>query len=150
MVEISVVFYHPKNPRNVSDLLTLIKHFEGKVVVVKREGAPMAIPGVEVREDLVDAVKRLAKTGRPFIVVLETYGVHIDDISIPRTDHLVVIVGAEDYGVPEHEVERLKSLGYEVAVARLPMAVPGTSYNVVASFAILLYELKRRGILGQR
>ncbi len=101
--------------------------------------------GVEAYGDLVEAVSSVAE-GSALVLVLETYGVHVDELDVGPVDSLVIVVGAEDYGVPQREVERLKAVGHEVKVVRLPMSVPGASYNVVASLVMLLYELKRKGL----
>lgn len=74
-------------------------------------------------------------------IVLETYGTkYITEIEIHGLSSIVLIIGAEDYGIPISEASKLP----RSIIARLPVSVEGMSYNVVSSLVMALYELKRR------
>ena len=121
-------------------------------MVVPREGEQLELPAdnaLEPSSTLYEAVSSLGGS-QAIVLVLETYGVDVDELRScvsGTTAAVVVVVGAEDYGVPLEEVETLRARGVPVCVIRLPARAVGHSYNVVASLAMLLYELKRIGIL---
>lgn len=81
-----------------------------------------------------------ARQHRVVYIVLETYGsVRVDRLAghCQRTN-CVLVVGAEDYGIPLEEAEKLPG---ERIYARLPTAVWGMSYNVASAVAMAVYEL---------
>ncbi len=78
---------------------------------------------------------------KSFFIVLETYGTrYLNEIEAQPDRDVVLVVGAEDYGIPINEVAKLP----HSIVARLPTSVEGMSYNVVSSLVMAIYELKRR------
>ena len=76
--------------------------------------------------------------------MLETYAdKHLDAIEEVLKDYtsrLVILVGAEDYGIPLNEI---KKLPHPRHIVRIPVSVQGTSYNVVVATVIALYEITR-------
>ncbi len=78
---------------------------------------------------------------KSFFIVLETYGTkYLNEIEVQPDRDVVLVVGAEDYGIPVNEAAKLP----HSIVARLPTSVEGMSYNVVSSLVMAIYELKRR------
>jgi len=74
-------------------------------------------------------------------IILETYGTkYLNEIELQPNHDIVLVVGAEDYGIPVNEVVRMP----HSIVARLPTSVEGMSYNVVSSLVMAIYELRRR------
>lgn len=75
------------------------------------------------------------------ILLLETYANKlITEVSIEPSKSVVLVFGAEDYGIPPNEAEKLG----EREELLIPVAVEGMSYNVVASIVMALYEVKLR------
>ncbi len=73
-------------------------------------------------------------------IVLETYGTrYLNEIEVQPSQDVVLVIGAEDYGLPLNEAAKLP----HSVVARLPTNVEGMSYNVVSSLVMAIYELKR-------
>ena len=138
-----IVFYHPKNPQNVADLASLAAHKRSRLFIVPRPGQEPPVPSM-VRGSVV-VISDLAETGRyldkAVFLVLETYGVrYLHEVELD-SECIVIVVGAEDYGVPRDELGKLPG---PYVIARIPVAVQGMSYNVVMSAAIAIYELERR------
>jgi|GEM_PF-3286833 len=143
-----ILFYHPKNPQNLADIATLAAHKRIPLVVVKRPGT--ALPG---RQQLppraqVEFVERIQQVEdiisvNALYVVLETYGLsYVHELELGAdVECVVLVVGAEDYGIPEEVVGELPG---EKIIAKIPVSVQGMSYNVVVSTAIGLYELEKR------
>ena len=148
-MDLVLVLYHLKNPRNVSDIAALANSLGAEVILVRRPDAQQALSGVRQADSLSEAVTGYCSRGYR-VLVLETYGEPVERvIKGLGAGGVVVLVGAEDYGIPREEIEALKAQGCSVSAARLPMAVPATSYNVASSVAMLLYVLKKSGILSR-
>ena len=144
-----IAFYHPKNPQNVADLASLAAHKRSRLFIVPRPGQEPPVPSM-VRGSIV-VISDLAEIGRYLdragFLVLETYGVrYLHEVELSG-ECIVIVVGAEDYGVPKDELGKLPG---SYVIARIPVAVQGMSYNVVMSAAIAIYELERRVRAGNR
>ncbi len=141
-----IVFYHPKNPQNLGDMAALASHKRVPLVVVQRPGEQVR-PALPPRARVI-TVQDIREVGNVFkealYLVLETYGLRfIEEIELQEGNQgcLVLVVGAEDYGIPEEEAARLPG---ERIVAKIPVAVQGMSYNVVVSAAIALYVIEAK------
>lgn len=142
------MFYHPKNHLNLHDAAYITYSIGSVLYVVPRSKVEykLEILPEKIRNRIriigsIDEVTRYEPDS--FYIVLETYGIrYLSEVRIPYDRNVVLIIGAEDYGVPRDE---LSTLPHHV-VAKLPVSVEGMSYNVVASLVMALYELKRKQI----
>ncbi len=133
-----VLFYHPKNPSNIVDAYRVATSVGAGFCVVERPGAGLPrLSNIVVYKSFEEFLS--TRSPWTYYVVLETYGDKcIDEITIPSDyEEVVVIIGAEDYGLPLNELEKIPAS--RRAVARIPLAVEGASLNVVASLAIGLH-----------
>lgn len=145
-MELGIFFYHPKNPQNVTDIGTIAKYLNAELYVVLRPESRVveglqAIRGLKARvfNDFEEALRELPQNA--LYIVLETYGEKLlNELEIGGYNHVIVAVGAEDYGLPASIATRLP--GNKVYV-KIPVAVHGSSYNVVASLVMALYEIRR-------
>ena len=97
--------------------------------------------------DSLDEVVRMLPSDT-FYVVLETYGLRfLHEAEIPLENHIAIVVGAEDYGIPEEAVAVIPEQSR--VVARIPGAVQGMSYNVASTVAMAVYEVERRLAAGR-
>ncbi len=138
-MRIIVVFYHPKNPQNVRDLLNICRHVGAELIIIPRPSFSYNANVLAVRS-LDEAISKAPL--RSPILVLETYAKKLISECVKELcnkDSIVVLLGAEDYGIPLEEIAKLPS--DRVVLCRIPMSVSGASYNVVSSFVMLLYEL---------
>ncbi len=137
-----LVFYHPKDPKNVEDIARVAASVGAELVVVPRPGSRLEASGYRVAslEEVVGELRRCYR------LLLETYGFqYLHEARVDCSAECVaLILGAEDYGVPRHVADVLEPH----AVARIPMAVEGMSYNVAASATMGLYEVVHRCRLG--
>ena len=136
-----LVFYHPKDPKNVEDIAIVAERVGAELVVVPRPGGP-SLEGVHGRfrtASLGEVVEELRGCYR---VLVETYGfTYLDEAPVDCSARCIaLILGAEDYGVPRHVADALEP----DVVARIPMAVEGMSYNVASSAVMALYEVVAR------
>ncbi|KSW11972.1 hypothetical protein CF15_04045 [Pyrodictium occultum] len=145
-MNLSVIFYHPKNPQNLHDVAALAASLRARLYVVPRPGVDYKLEMLQGRlrsrlvmvGSLAEAVDRI---GDANYIVLETYGnKYLHEVKM-EGDSIVLVIGAEDYGIPPSLLEALKR---PVTVAKIPTAVQGMSYNVAASLAMALYEVYRR------
>ena len=142
----NVVFYHPKNPQNLHDVAALAASLRASLYVVPRPGVDYKLEmlqgRVRTRLRIVQSIEEAEnEIGDALYIVLETYGdKYIHEVEI-NNERVAIIIGAEDYGVPQHV---LGSIGKPTVVAKIPTAVQGMSYNVAASLAMALYEVVRK------
>ncbi len=135
---LSIIFYHPKNPSNIIDAALIAESVAAPLYIVERPGTPIprgvrGREGVKVVKTLVEAVQA---AGSDYYVVLETYGYTcVDELVFPHgVESVALVVGAEDYGLPLRELEKLP--GDRTVVAKIPVGVEGSSYNAVFSMAV--------------
>ncbi len=144
-MKIHIVFYHPKNPLNLQDTISVASEVSADIIVVKRPGHNYGNHYTALfYDDLVDAV---LSTKCKQVLLLETYGSLLlwEAIStIKHSECVIVLIGAEDYGVPLWEVERLQANTFTVITAKIPVNAVGMSYNVVSALIMALYELMRQ------
>ncbi len=145
-MKLYVIFYHPKNPLNLGDVLQLCRATGAQLIVVRRPGATYNTEEVvrgqaEIVDKLEEAVARIPDDAT--IILLETYALKPLSSCLEEVgETAAVLVGAEDYGVPRYEVDKLPR--DRLLLCRIPMAVEGSSYNVASTVAMLLYEARRR------
>lgn len=137
-----IVFYHPKNPQNLSDVASIAASLRVPLYVVRRPGAQYSFQAPPrariIYVDDPSEVRGLPE-GTVFLV-LETYALrYMNEVEIP--EKVALVVGAEDYGIPEKEAAKLPG---KVVTAKIPVAVMGMSYNVVVTVSMAVYEIKRR------
>jgi tRNA (cytidine/uridine-2'-O-)-methyltransferase len=152
-LELGVLFYHPKNPQNVTDIGTIAKYLNAQLYIIQRPSDSSVVKGLSMVHDLgvkvfsrfEDALRGLPRDA--LYIVLETYGRRLlNELEVSKDKQVVVVLGAEDYGIPLDVAERLP--GKKVYV-KIPVAVSGSSYNVVSSLVMALYEIHRRLIAGK-
>ena len=130
--KIVVVFYHPKDPANVEDMKRIVEDLNGDLLIIPRKGVLEDHPNAVSLEEAIARISACEK------VLLETYGFeHLDDVNLECSKCVAIIVGAEDYGVPPTVGEKF----LPDAIARVPMAVEGMSYNVVSTVVMALTEI---------
>ncbi|HIP65723.1 MAG TPA: hypothetical protein EYH08_04255 [Pyrodictium sp.] len=130
--KIVVVFYHPKDPANVEDMKRIVEDFGGDLLIIPRKGVLEDHPNAVSFEEAVSRIRSCEK------ILLETYGFNrLDEIDLECSRCIAIIVGAEDYGVPQTVGEKFSP----DVVARIPMAVEGMSYNVVSTVVMALAEI---------
>ena len=141
MSGITLLFYHPKDPKNVEDIARVSERLGVELLVVPRPGGP-SLEGLEVGFKSVSLEEAIRMLKRCYRVLVETYGFrYIDEAPIDcDAECIALILGAEDYGVPRHIADMLEPH----VVARIPMAVEGMSYNVASSAVMALYEVIAR------
>ena len=92
-----------------------------------------------------DALRELPRDA--LYIVLETYGRRLlNELEISKDKQIVMVLGAEDYGIPLDVAEKLPG---ERVYVKIPVTVLGSSYNVVSSLVMALYEIYRRLIAGK-
>lgn len=150
----AILFYHPKNPQNLADIAALARHVGAALLIIRRPGSEahkhVVYPNslhVEVYES-IEAYAAAVPQRQAVHIVLETYGsVRVDRLTgYCRHTGCVMVVGAEDYGIPLEEAEKLPG---KRIYARLPAAVWGMSYNVASAVAMAVYELFVRKPTGE-
>lgn len=140
-LRVVLLFYHPKDPKNVEDIARVASRLGAELLVVPRPGGP-SLEGVEPRPRIVSLEEAAEELRGCFKLLLETYGFrYLDEVELDcGRGCIALILGAEDYGFPRHLAE---ALGVD-EVARIPMAVEGMSYNVASSAVMGLYEVYSR------
>ena len=140
-MRVVILFYHPKDPKNVEDIARVASRLGVELLVVPRPGGP-SLGGVEPRPRIVSLGEAAELLRGCFKVLLETYGFrYLDEVGLDcEAGCVALLLGAEDYGMPRHVAE---ALGVD-EVARIPMAVEGMSYNVASSAVMGLYEVFAR------
>ncbi len=134
-----LIFYHPKDPKNVEDIARVSRSVGAELLVIPRSNGPRI---EEESARIVTLEEAVDETRRCYRVLLETYGfTYLDEARIEcGNECITLILGAEDYGVPRHVAEMLQPH----VVARIPMRVEGMSYNVASSAVMALYEIVSR------
>ncbi len=136
-----VVLYQLKDIENIREILRISRQFGVEVILIPREDMARDIDLLKKEDfsfEIADSLDVLYERfkDRTF-VFLETYGdkyLHEENLS---KNHIYV-VGAEDYGIPLHEIEKAR----KKIIVKIPMEKPG-SYNVTSSFVMMLYEIFR-------
>ncbi len=142
------MFYHPKNHLNLHDAAYIAYSTGSILYVVPRprvEYKLEMLPGkIRNRIRIINDINEVTRhEPDSFYIVLETYGIkYLGEVEVPEDKRIVLVIGAEDYGVPRDALSALP----RYVVAKLPVSVEGMSYNVVASLVMALYELRRKGI----
>jgi tRNA (cytidine/uridine-2'-O-)-methyltransferase len=143
-MRLSIAFYHPKNPQNLWDVAAVAEALKANLYVVPRPTADYKLDqlprSLRSRIKLIDSLGRLSELERGSeFIVLETYGDKLITELRPHCGDVVLIVGAEDYGVPMEALSGLESYSTYL----IPVAVEGMSYNVVTSIVMAAYEVLR-------
>ncbi|ABM80721.1 TrmH family RNA methyltransferase [Hyperthermus butylicus] len=143
-MELSIIFYHPKNPQNLQDVAVIAYSANARLYVVRRPGTDYRLESLPdyVRSNMVfvDSVEEVVKlASADKYIVLEVYGDKLLS-EVEPAEKTALIIGAEDYGIPRTVLEKIPEPRDLVVI---PVGVEGMSYNVVASLVMALYELKR-------
>ncbi len=155
--ELFIIFYHPKDPRNVVDIANLIIGISKRygircsLIIVPRNDVDKEVFNVianELREKLIvshslEEIVHSLKNRNCLMVVFETIARSTPDVIREHgcSECVAVFVGAEDYGIPTKYISLIESYG-GLAV-KIPQKVMGFSLNVVVSSYIALYEILR-------
>ena len=139
MERLIILFYHPKDPKNLEDIAAMAERLGGETLAIPRPGGPR-VEETRARIVSLEEARRLVEGCHR--ILLETYGLtYLDEAEIDcGAQCITLILGAEDYGVPRHVAEALEPH----TIARIPMAVEGMSYNVASTAAMALYEIVSR------
>lgn len=138
---ITVLFYHPKDIKNVIDIHNLLNSINGKLIIIPRNENPEVIEycyksGIETYLNFDKFLE--VYRDRKFLI-LETYGnKFIQEVNV--NENSIIVLGAEDYGFPKELLNKIPD--YEVV--KIPMGIQGGSYNVVTCLVILIYEILRQ------
>jgi len=112
-------------------------------LVARRQGG-VACKDAAIYENVrcVESLSELAQfiPSNAKILVLETYASRLlnETRICSIQDVCFIVVGAEDYGVPREVLDRLPG---DKFLVKIPVAVEGSSYNVVASLVMALYQV---------
>jgi tRNA (cytidine/uridine-2'-O-)-methyltransferase len=142
-MRISISFYHPKNPQNLWDVAAIAEYLNANLYVIPRPSIDYKLDRLpESMRKKIRFLSNLAelKSYEPKAeyIVLETYGDKlITELSVSCGRDIVLIVGAEDYGIPPESLSVLDNY----TVYLIPVAVEGMSYNVVTSIIMAIYEI---------
>ncbi len=135
---ILLVFYHPKDPKNVEDIARVSRSIGAELIAVPRPGGPRLEEGLARLATLEEVLGEVRSCYR---ILLETYGfTYLDEARVECGECIALFLGAEDYGVPRHIADVIQPH----VVARIPMRVEGMSYNVASSAVMALYEIVSR------
>ncbi len=139
-----IVLYKLKDEENIKEILFLSQEFNFDVVIIHRENANIRYEELKKIKDFKiyytfdDFLKEYSNKKFYFI---ETYGnKFLYEAELDKNG--IYVFGAEDYGIPYHEIEKVK----DKEVIKIPVKKPG-SYNVTSTVVMLLTELKCRGLL---
>jgi len=129
-----IVLYHPKDIANVRDFLSICRALGCSVLAVPRSSNIDEVCSLATCIDSIESFLDPACT----TIVLETVGT----TTPPRicTECVNIVLGAEDYGLPENVVKELRERGAQIV--RLAMSRYGVSYNVVTSLVMFLTDLE--------
>lgn len=140
-MKLLLVFYHPKDPKNVEDIALVAERLGAELLVVPRPHGP-SLDGLRGRFETLSLEELVERVKGCYRVLVETYGFsYLDEAPIDCSAACIALfLGAEDYGIPRHVADLLEPH----VVARIPMAVEGMSYNVASSAVMALYEVVSR------
>jgi tRNA (cytidine/uridine-2'-O-)-methyltransferase len=145
-MNIGIVFYHPKNHLNLHDVAYIAYSVRAPLYVVKRPNTDYKLELLPEKVSryilLVDDIREVVeRESNSIFLIIETYATtYINEVEIDPSQRLVIVIGAEDYGLPVQELSKIGSY----KLVKIPVAVEGMSYNVVSSLVMTLYELRRR------
>ncbi|NPA23071.1 MAG: tRNA (cytidine(34)-2'-O)-methyltransferase [Crenarchaeota archaeon] len=130
-----VILYKLKNRKNIEDIVNICRRLNIEVIYIPREDSEYVPENVQISRDIYEIVHGLEDNVS--FIVLETYGdKYLTEIDLG--ENICVIVGAEDTGIPEIEINKLPR--DRTHVVKIPMGVYGASYNVVTSLIMMLTE----------
>jgi len=133
-----LVLYKLKDEENIKEIVYIAEKFNIKVLAVKRENVNYEKFPIEIYLSFDDLIQKFED--KRFIFI-ETYGTkYLHEVDLKKDD--VFVLGAEDYGIPYYEIEKVKNK----EIVKIPVKKPG-SYNVVSSFVMLLTELKIKKLI---
>ncbi len=122
------------------DITSICRDIGARLIVIPRPSSSFDLKylsslGIDIADSL-SFIKQYIDKGYQ-IVVLETYGSISIDLFKPSSDRIVVVLGAEDYGLPKDEISKLGPAD----IVRIDMAIDGFSLNVVSALVIFLTKL---------
>jgi len=130
-----ILLYKLKDIANIKEIIQICKELNIKVSIIKRENTDIDYEELSKKHniDVYDSFDTFLKyNGNKRFLFFETYGDKlIHDINLKDFD--IFVFGAEDYGIPLYEIEKVKNK----EIVKIPTKKPG-SYNVVSSVVIFL------------
>ncbi len=137
-----VILYKLKNKKNIEDICEICRRLKIDVIYISREDTTYIPENVKIYRDINEIVEKLDQDIE--YIVLETYGnKYISELEVEKDT--CIIVGAEDTGIPEKEVEKLPK--DRTHIVKIPMGIYGTSYNVVTSLVMMITEFLIRQMM---
>ncbi len=139
-----IVLYKLKDEENIKEILFLSQEFNFDIVIIHRENSNIRYDELKKIRDFkiyysFDDFLKEYKGIR--IYFIETYGnKFLYEVGLDKNG--IYVFGAEDYGIPYHEIEKVENK----EIIKIPIKKPG-SYNVTSTVVMLLTELKCRGLL---
>ena len=130
-----ILLYKLKDVENIREAIEICKQFDIKLHIIRRENSDIDYEEIKKKYNIKiynDFNEFLEKNKNKKFIFFETYGDKlIYDVNLK--DYDVFVFGAEDYGVPLYEIEKVE----KKEIVKIPIKLPG-SYNVVSSIAIVL------------
>jgi len=130
-----ILLYKLKDIVNIKKVIQICKELNIKVSIIKRENTDIDYEELSKKYniDVYDSFDTfLNYKGDKRFLFFETYGDRlIYDVNLKDFD--IFVFGAEDYGIPLYEIEKVKNK----EIVKIPTKKSG-SYNVVSSVVIFL------------
>jgi len=130
-----ILLYKLKDVENLKEIIRVCKELNIKVSIIRRENTDIDYESLsrEYKIDVYDSFDTFLSYNKDKkFLFFETYGDKLlHDVNLKDFD--VFVFGAEDYGIPLYEIEKVRNK----EVVKIPTKLPG-SYNVASSVVIFL------------
>ncbi|NPA69311.1 MAG: TrmH family RNA methyltransferase [Crenarchaeota archaeon] len=137
-----VILYKLKNRKNIEDIINICRNINIDVIYIAREDVEYVPENIKVFRSIEECLREIENVDQ--YIILETYGdKYLSEIEFK--DKICIIVGAEDLGIPEREVEKFPR--ERTYVVKIPMGRYGSSYNVVTSLIMMFTEFLIRKMM---
>ncbi len=137
-----VVLYKLKNRKNIEDIVNICKNLNVDVIYIAREDVEYVPENIKIFRNIEECLREIENVDQ--YIILETYGnKYLPEVEI--NGRVCIVVGAEDLGIPEKEVEKFPK--DRTCIVKIPMGRYGASYNVVTSLIMMLTELLIRQMM---
>ncbi|NPB00442.1 MAG: tRNA (cytidine(34)-2'-O)-methyltransferase [Crenarchaeota archaeon] len=137
-----VILYKLKNRRNIEDIVEICRNLNIEVIYIARDYVEHVPENMKVFRSIEECLREIENVDQ--YIILETYG----NKYLPEIDfknNICIVVGAEDLGIPEKEIEKFPR--ERTCIVKIPMGRYGSSYNVVTSLIMMLTEFLIRKMM---
>jgi len=130
-----ILLYKLKDIENIKEIIKVCKELNIKISIIRRENTDIDYEFLsrEYKIDVYDSFDTFLRYNKDKrFLFFETYGDKLlYDVNLRDFD--IFVFGAEDYGIPLYEIEKVR----DKEVVKIPTKIPG-SYNVASSVVIFL------------